>query len=573
MSSGKERINSVRILPETLSDKIAAGEVAERPASVVKELIENSLDAQSTKIVVEIEQGGQSLIRVSDNGFGMSRDDALLSVERYATSKIIREEDLFAIKTLGFRGEALPSIAAVSRFCLETRDEASESGTRIMIQGGKLKDVSDIGAPVGTQVSVSRLFFNTPARRKFLKSIATETGHIADMIANIALSRPGVSFKFSHNGKMIHHWASTSDPKKRVSDVLGAEIGESLHEIRSEDNGISLSGWLASPRISRGTSAGIYMYVNGRFVKDRAVLHALTAGYSERLMKGRFPVAVIRIMLDPGMVDVNVHPAKTEVRFAKPQHIHEAVRRAVSDVLRDAERPKSLIKPVEEIRTFSISEKMPEFEIQPLPAEQIKHQETLWKSGGFFDSLRIIGQIHGTYILCESRNGLIVIDQHAAHERVVFEQLKKKSDFHQQHLLSPEPIELSYEQRRIIESLMPELKDAGIEIESFGKNTFVITAIPTFLSDNDLKTMLTDIADKMSDTGLLPDTDAAKDECLMLVACHSAIRANRNLSQAEIKSLLSQMDQCDNPSHCPHGRPTWIEWDTRFLEKAFGRMI
>jgi DNA mismatch repair protein MutL len=272
------------------------------------------------------------------------------------------------------------------------------------------------------------------------------------------------------------------------------------------------------------------------------------------------------------MVDVNVHPAKTEVRFAKPQQIHETVRRVVSDVLTNAECPKSLTKPVQNIRTFSISEKMPEFEIQPLSAEHAKHQETLWKAGGFFDNLRIIGQIHGTYILCESRNGLIVIDQHAAHERVVFEQLKKKGDFHHQHLLSPEPIELSYEQSRIIESLMPKLKNAGIEIESFGKNTFVITAIPTFLSDNDLKTMLTDIADKMADTGILPDTDAAKDECLMLIACHSAIRANRSLSQAEIKSLLSQMDHCDNPSNCPHGRPTWIEWDSRFLEKAFGRI-
>jgi DNA mismatch repair protein MutL len=572
MSSGKNSVNPVRILPQILSDKIAAGEVVERPASVVKELLENALDANATRIIIEIEQGGRTLIRVSDNGVGMSKDDALLSIERYATSKIADEQDLFSIQTLGFRGEALPSIASVSKFCLETRNSDSETGVKIVIEGGKLKNMSDIGAPVGTQVTAGQLFFNTPARRKFLKSISTEIGHIADTVANIALSRPDAGFKLFHNGKPIKSW-SASESAQRIADVLGNDVRESLLEICAEHHGVSVSGMIVAPRISRTTSGGIYIYVNGRCVRDRMILHALSEGYSGRLMKGQFPTAVVFIALDPELVDVNVHPAKSEVRFAVPDNIHEAVRQAVSAALQQADRPKwTTSQPVREAP--QLSEPLPSFSTPPLPKKQ--EETSLWKTGSdsqWFSNLRIIGQIRATYILCESEDGLILIDQHAAHERILFERLKKNNGFQKtaQRLLIPETIELNYSQIAVMEKLIPELNSVGFEIEPFGKNTVVITSAPAFLKAEEIKPLIFDIIEKMIDINIKSDIRFAKEQCLMLIACHSAIRANQILSNEEIRSLLSEMDQCDNPSHCPHGRPSWIQWTTRFLEKSFGR--
>lgn len=568
MSYGKNNIKPVRILPELLSNKIAAGEVVERPASVVKELLENALDAAADRIIIEIGQGGRTLIRVSDNGLGMSRDDALLSVERYATSKIAGEEDLFSIQTLGFRGEALPSIASVSKFCLETRNADSETGVKILIDGGKLKNVTEIGAPVGTQVTAGELFFNTPARRKFLKSIATEFGHIADTVADIALSRPDVGFKLFHNGKAVKNW-SAAEPAQRIADVLGSEIGELLHEIRAEHRGVSVSGMIAEPRISRAGSGSIYVYVNGRCVRDRMILHALSEGYAGRLMKGQFPAAVVFITLEPTLVDVNVHPAKSEVRFAAPDSIHEAVRQAVSAALHRTDRPKwTDVQPVR--KTPQLSEPLPSFSTPSLPRKQ--EESRLWK-GGFFSNLRIIGQVRATYILCESEEGLILIDQHAAHERILFEQLKKSNGFQKtaQRLLIPETIELNYSQIAVMEKLIPELNSVGFEIEPFGKNTVLISSVPDFLNAEEIKPLILDMIEKMTEIGIKSDIRLAKEQCLMLIACHSAIRANQILSNEEIRALLSEMDHCENPSHCPHGRPSWIQWTARFLEKSFGR--
>ena len=332
-------MSKIKILPEILSNKIAAGEVVERPASVVKELVENSLDAGSTRIIVDIAQGGRSLIRVSDNGSGMNRDDALLALERYATSKIYKDQDLFSINTLGFRGEALPSIASVSRFSLVSRDESADAGTEIVVDGGKIKNVAEVGAPRGTMVSVKQLFFNTPARRKFLKTIGTEMGHIADRIASIALGHPGVQFRLTHNDKIVKNWLMTAEPFDRVVDVLGNDLKNDLLAIDSQTDGISISGWIASPRANRRTSRAIYLYVNGRFVHDRIVQHALFEGYAQRLVKGQFPVAVIFINVPFDEVDVNVHPTKNEVRFARQKEVHEAVRQTVAQTLYEMDRP------------------------------------------------------------------------------------------------------------------------------------------------------------------------------------------------------------------------------------------
>ena len=335
---GTMNMSRIKILPEILSNKIAAGEVVERPASVVKELVENALDAGSSRIMIDIEKGGRALIRVSDNGSGMGRDDALLALERYATSKIYKDQDLFRIQTLGFRGEALPSIAAVSRFSLISRDQSADAGTQISVEGGKIKDVTEVGAPKGTMVTIRQLFFNTPARRKFLKTIGTEMGHIADRVASIALGHPGVQFRLTHNDNIVKDWPSTSTPLDRVVNVLGGDLKNSLHSIEFQNSAVSISGWISSPRITRRTSRGLFIYVNGRFVRDRSVQHALFEGYTQRLVKGQFPIAALFINVPFEEVDVNVHPTKSEVRFARQRDVHEAVKQAVSQTLFAADK-------------------------------------------------------------------------------------------------------------------------------------------------------------------------------------------------------------------------------------------
>lgn len=616
----------VRILPEILSNKIAAGEVVERPASVVKELVENALDAQSTRIIIEIEKGGRSQIRVSDNGLGMMRDDALLAIERYATSKIYKDEDLFSINTLGFRGEAVPSIASVSRFTLETRSSQEPLGTRINISGGKMTKVSEIGAPPGTLINVKDLFFNTPARRKFMKTVNTEMGHIGDIVASMALGWPGVHFRLVHNGKVVKNWHSVSDPYERISDVLGSEFKGNLNKIEFESNDLSLSGQVAGPDITRTTSRSIFVFVNNRYIKDRVIRHALFKGYSGRIMKGQFPVAVLFIKIPPDQVDVNVHPAKNEVRFIKQQQVHDLVSEKVSEVLKKADMPKWAgktgqfpgikpdIKPIIEPITkqgkdhfdrkpeifepdaFNRKSPVPHNENNsPIPhiAEELNPyvppttgdpdnkapgilplQENLWERKMFGD-LRIIGQFRGTYILCESKEqGLVLIDQHAAHERVVYEQLKKQSankKYSSQKLLIPENIELNFREAAVLEKMLPGLRQIGLDIEPFGGNTFIIKALPSVFSNASIGSMIMDIVEKIADTGVGSGIEKAFDECLIIMACHGAIRANHILSNEQIQALLNQLDKCENPSNCPHGRPTWIKWSQSFLEKSFGR--
>jgi DNA mismatch repair protein MutL len=631
-------MSQIKILPEILSNKIAAGEVVERPASVVKELVENALDAGSSRVVVDIEKGGRSLIRVADNGSGMSHDDALLALERYATSKIFKDQDLFSINTLGFRGEALPSIAAVSRFNLIARAASADSGTEIQVEGGKIKEVREVGAPQGTMVTVRQLFFNTPARRKFLKTIGTEMGHIADIIARIALGTPAVQLRLTHNGKIVKNWSAATEPFDRVVDVLGNDLRNSLHAIEFSSKDISIAGWIAAPRVTRRSSRAIFIYVNGRFVRDRMVQHALFEGYSQRLVKGQFPVAVIFINLPFDAVDVNVHPTKNEVRFARQRDVHEAVRRAVAQTLYEVDlpqwRPAESASDSRSVASGRVSETAPgEFgTLPPLrgvgsygpdaatrnanlanrdpypeprntnlanrdpypeprntnPATRNSQLETrdpqqvtrtsqhdLWQKKPF-GHMRIIGQFHNTYIVCESEEGLILIDQHAAHERVLYEQLSARSSGgpkSAQRLLVPETIELGYREAGVLEKMIPQLKDMGLDIEPFGGTTFVVKAVPVLLAEREIKPLLIEMVEQIAEVGAAPGLDHALDQSRMVMACHGAIRANQALSETQIKGLLGQLDGCRNPSHCPHGRPTWIRWDMRSLDKSFKRII
>lgn len=576
-------MTKIKILPEILSNKIAAGEVVERPSSVVKELVENALDAASTRITVEVENGGRSLIRVADNGIGMGHDDALLSLERYATSKIYKDQDLFSISTLGFRGEALPSIAAVSKFTLTTNDDTLHTGTEIVVEGGKIKRVSEVGAPKGTMVTIKQLFFNMPARKKFLKTTGTEIGHITDAVSGVTLAWPGTYFKLLHNGKVVNRWPVTSDSTERVTDVLGRTIKNDLHRIRFDIADLSISGWVASPRISRSTSRGIYIYVNGRNVRDRIIQHALFEGYAGRLQKGRFPLAVLMLKVPADQVDVNVHPAKHEIRFAQQKRIHDAVADAVSKMLRTADRPVWNADSAFSLEQHSVSEPVSHFsrtginhiDIKDKRVAGEKRQQKLWAKKRFAD-LRLIGQFQNTYILCEADEELIVIDQHAAHERILFERLKNRSlkfEKEVQQLLIPETIDLGYREADLLEKLIPGLKTLQLEIEPFGGNSFVVKSIPAVLANRDIKPLVIEIAEKMAETGFAAGIENAIDQSLILMACHGAIRANQPLSEKEIRGMLDQLEKCDNRSHCPHGRPTWVSWSSRFFEKSFGRIM
>jgi DNA mismatch repair protein MutL len=597
-------MSRIRILPEILSNKIAAGEVVERPASVVKELVENALDAASTRIVVEIEKGGRSLIRVSDNGSGMSRDDALLSIERYATSKIYSDSDLFAIDTLGFRGEALPSIASVSKLTLVTREETAESGTEIVLEGGKLLKVLEIGSPSGTQVTVKHLFFNTPARQKFLKTIPTEMGHISDVISNMALGWPKIHFKLIHNGSVLQNWSAATDPAGRITDILGKDFRTGLFPINSENNVVSLSGWMSLPRITRATSQGIFVFVNGRVVRNRMVQHALIQAYGGRLMKGQFPLAVLFIQVPCDQVDVNVHPSKQEIRFSHQQHIYDAIVAAVSAGLAQKEKPSWA--PSKHLGQTAISEepvraenkypcivpasgsKSPATEADfeyvtfpaPPPDPQVffrppkqADQPQLWETPQAVQ-LNPIGQFFNSYIICESGENLILLDQHAAHERILYEKLAEKSMERRisvQRLLIPETLDLSYRQALILEKLIPDLCQYGFEIELFGKDSYVIKSVPMILSGREIKPLVIEMVDRIMETGLAANLEKALDACLKLMACHGAIRANQSLTLSEMATVIKDLEACRIPAHCPHGRPTWIQWPRQEIERLFKR--
>lgn len=608
-------MSNIRILPEILANKIAAGEVVERPASVVKELVENALDAKGNRITVEIEKGGRSLIRVSDNGIGMSRDDALLALERYATSKIHRDEDLFGIGTLGFRGEALPSIASVSRMSLVTCARGEDVGTEIVVNGGKIAKVTDTGAPPGTLITVRQLFYNTPARRKYLKTVTTEMAHIAEAVTGFALGWPGVHFRLVHNRKVLKTWPGVAEPQDRVVDVLGREFQEVCYPVAHKDDQVQIQGWIASPRIYRTTSRHIYVFVNGRYVRDRMVQQALFKGFSGRLVKGQFPVAVLFIQLPLGVVDVNVHPTKNEVRFLNPGAVRGAIISTISQKLAETERPawrpsappggmphlESKVaeagipfpgKPQpsgHQMRFDRPSTRSPggsDHAVKPTPdaigyqdftpAENLstETQKPPWEAPP--DHLEVIGQFQQSYIVCQSAGELILVDQHAAHERVMFEQLKdqfSRSAVAAQRLLTPEVIEMGFREANVFSGMMAELAKFGLEVESFGQNTFVVKSIPSLVASGKIRQLINELVEKAIETGFSPGWEKSVDDFLAVTACHGVIRANQRLHRTEMQALLNQLFKCQNPSNCPHGRPTWIRWPLRSIEKSFRRVV
>jgi DNA mismatch repair protein MutL len=572
------------VLPESWASRIAAGEVVERPASVVKELLENSLDAGAKEISVWIEGSGSLLIRVSDDGEGMAPGDVSLAVERHSTSKLKEEADLFRVATLGFRGEALPSIASVSKLEITSRARGEESGCRLRVEGGRKQEPTAVGCPVGTTVEVRDLFFNTPARRKFLKSPATELGHIADVVNRIAVAFPHVHFRLHHAGKILADYTAAGRIEDRLRQVLGAEISGDMAPFSLSRGKTTIEGHLSAAPASFPNSRYLMTYVNRRFVRDRILTHAVLQGYETLLMKGRYPAGVIYVNVPFGEVDVNVHPAKYEVRFRRQSEIHDLVAEAVREALKEKARapseknlwPREMPAPAEAReapQAYSIFPKSGETLVpEGMFSRPAPEQEEI--RTGFFSSLEILGQLLGCYIICASPNGMALIDQHAAHERVAFERMRAqiaKGELERQNLLLPQILELPFSEALLFERMLETLDRLGFAVEPFGNNTFALKAVPALLPPGDYREALHRMAAEAAEVGEAGELRREVEERLMTIACHSVIRANRKLDREEMRALLSALGRADFATQCPHGRPVMIEFSQSQLERLFKR--
>lgn len=573
-------MNTIRILPEKVASQIAAGEVIDRPASVVRELIDNSIDAGADRIEIQIENGGKRLIKVIDNGVGMSRDDLLLCVERHATSKIETASDLFSVKSFGFRGEALPSVAAVSRTEIVSRPHDQLVGHRLRISGGKLIDIQETGSPDGTSVAVRDLFYNIPARRKFLRAARTETNHVIDVFSRAALAFSPIGFKLSEAQKPIMNLPSSDVPRHRLHGLMGRKVAESMLEAREENAHVAINAYLAPPEMSRNRGDRLFVYVNRRHIRDRLVTKAVLEGYGQRLMKGQYPQAVVFIAMDPSQVDVNVHPTKQEVRFHNSSVVFQSVVSCIDKVLRQRSHAYTGMEALPGKAEFH-PEEIPGFAAEPVwqYAEAARNHAPLPEGGAFEPPLlqaapRIIGQLGNTYILCQTDEGLLMVDQHAAHERILYERLREglnSSQIEAQALLIPYKLELSKKEQEIVHEKGDQLKRFGIELDHFGGSTFLLRAAPAILGDVDWDSFLSELIAELTDDTL--EAERFLDKILKVMACHGAIRAGYRMSPEEIGHLLRQLDETQVPTNCPHGRPIFKHFTYYEIEKMFKRVV
>ena len=574
-------MNTIRILPEKVASQIAAGEVIDRPASVVRELIDNSIDSGADRIVISIERGGKGLIKVADNGVGMSRDDLLLCVERHATSKIETAADLFLIKSLGFRGEALPSIASVSRMHIISRLHDQLSGQALKIAGGKLLAIEETGTPAGTIVEVKDLFFNVPARRKFLRAPKTETDHIIDIFSRIALPFSDIDFKIIIAGKTHMHFPSSEKPLIRLTALLGKNVVKAIINKKKENDELTIQAYLAPPDFARTRGDRLFVYVNGRNIRDRLLTRAIMEGYGKRLMKGSYPQVVIFIEIDPSKVDVNIHPTKQEVRFYDSRAVFQAIVAAIEDALGKSfyagigEEHESEVWNINQQRGLTaVSEQNLNYSfsdqgITTFPAVENNGARTIVR-----EYPRIIGQLNNSYILCQVADGFLMVDQHAAHERILYEKLKKcveDSKLEVQFLLVPYKLELSMKEKRILLSKGAKLTRFGIDLDHFGGNTFLLRSAPSILKNLEWDSFISEIISRLEEGE--PEDDRQLDKIFATMACHGAIRAGDRMTIDEMDSLLRQLEQTDLPANCPHGRPVSIHFTYHEIEKMFKRIV
>lgn len=597
---------AIRQLPDTLINQIAAGEVVERPASVVKELVENALDAGARRIDIDLEEGGVRLIRIRDDGGGIPAEDLPLAVSRHATSKIASLDDLEGVATLGFRGEALPSIASVSRFVLASRHNGSSQGAALEIDGGRMGGITPKPHPQGTTVEVRDLFFNVPARRKFLKAERTELGHIEDWLRQLALARPDVELRVSHNGKPSRRWKGEGDllSDVRLHEALGEEFANHALRIDHGAAGLRLHGWIAQPVYNRASADQQYLYVNGRAVRDRSVAHAVKQAYADVLFHGRQPAYVLFLELDPRRVDVNVHPAKHEVRFRDARLIHDFVYRTLNDALAEtragsAPLPSSSAGSEQahaEI-TYRWNAAAPQ---SPLGLQQVAEvragyaalygggspQAPITPTGVSAATLPVssdatmpplgyaIAQLHGIYILAENADGLIVVDMHAAHERIGYEKLKCAHDgegLRTQPLLVPLTVAVSEREADVAERETETLAALGFELTRSGPQSLVLRSVPALLAHGDVEALLRDVLADLREHGESRRVGAARDELLATMACHGAVRANRRLTLPEMNALLREMEVTERSGQCNHGRPTWARFSLAEIDRWFLR--
>jgi len=636
----------IHLLSEKVSNQIAAGEVVERPASVVKELVENALDAGATRISVEIQAGGRSLIRVTDNGKGMSRDDALLCLERHATSKINLAEDLESISTMGFRGEAIPSIASVSRMTVTTMEQGSSSveATRIQINGGKILQVESAGHAVGTTVEVRSLFFNLPARRKFLRSPENERSHIQHFLTLVALANPKVGFVYIHDKRRIWELASCNvddsldSHLKAVRERMGALHGEGISLLEVDSKGeyhigrvlagnsaedmewdgkkeVKIWGLIGSPGVSRSTRSNQHIFVNRRPIENLSLNRAILEGYHTSLMKGQFPVCCLFLEIDSAEVDVNIHPAKREIKFHherdvrkllsiaiqetllkfhQPNNVNQSISQSVESVIERDTRCVSDIKPslnqnnselIDEreddlFQSFNRNEENANSDFSPeslkVSKSNLSRREETGPVALLRIPLRLIGVVGKLYVLLESESGLVLIDQHAAHERVLYEQMLSRMEKDglapSQKLLLPETVELSPKDSAFLNDIIPTLNRLGVGLSNFGDRTFILDSLPPFVKETQSRKFVLELIDKLQAAGEGVNILRLGEDVITKTVCRHAVKANDALQEEELKRLIDDLRDCKMPYTCPHGRPTIIEMTYSELEKKFGRI-
>ncbi len=595
----------IQVLPPGLVNQIAAGEVVERPASVVKELVENALDAGARTVSIDVEEGGLALARVADDGCGMDRDDAVLALERHATSKLRDAAGLAAIATMGFRGEALPAIASVARFRLDTAPAEDGHGTRVDVEGGAVREVGAVGRPRGTTIEVRDLFFNTPARRKFMRASTTEAGHVTEAVVRLALARTDVSFMLRSGGRLVLAARAGEPLAERAAHALGREAHRHLVAVEAQRGAVRVRGAVCSPDHSEATARALYLFVNGRWVRDRSAAHAVLRAFAGSLPAGRHPAGILFVELPLGRVDVNVHPQKHEVRFADAREVQDAIVHAVAGALRTApwlgraparaaaggaanEDAPVAAEEAAGVLAWARAARPPEGSGAALPLPEpgdgtsglldlsaARWPDAAQRPPSYFGSLRYLGQHALTYLLCEAPGGaLVVVDQHASHERLLFHRLREAFRTRAlpiQPFLLPHVVTVPPAAARALEGGLADLARLGLDVEPFGGDAFAVKGAPAALGGADLAALLGDLAGQLAEVERASAVDDAFHDLLATIACHAAVRANQEVSPEEARTLLDGLDAIDFKARCPHGRPVVFELPLSELERRVGR--
>jgi len=599
-------LDIIKVMDDTLSNKIAAGEVVERPASIVKELVENSIDAESTVIEVALEEAGLMLIRVTDNGKGMSQHDAVRAFERHATSKISNEHDLFRIRTLGFRGEALASIASVAKIKLWTSDGES-SGTEVFIDGGQLVKHEDAAFRKGTDITVSQLFFNTPARLKYMKTIQTELGHTIGLVNRLALSHPKIAFKLTHYSQTLLQTSGTGDQLRVLADIYGMTTARKMVPFQGANADYAVHGFVTLPEMTRASRNYMTIIVNGRWIQSYAINRAVLDAFHTFLPIGRFPIAVINVEGDPFLTDVNVHPSKQQIRMSKEGELLNLIKESIQSTIRKnvivpGATVKSTVKPQKSEQVSLWKSTQPEqppsrhIEAPPEPAmplyekqaEQVEEDQWTLKEPfsaeeepestppPTFPTLFPVGQVHGTYIVAQNEDGFFMIDQHAAQERIKYEffrdKLKETKNEERQLLLIPHTFHYSADEKARIEESMSLLEEVGIYLEEFGPTSYIVREFPTWFPEGEETEVIENLIEQVLDSKKI-DIGKLREEAAIMMSCKRSIKANHHLTMSDMERLLNDLSEMENPFTCPHGRPVLIHFTSYEIEKMFKRVM